>query len=98
MRELNLENRVMRKLKLSVAALACLLSVLVFPALAPAQSARMSRVKYTHDVVRGGQSGMLITLDAEIDGLRGVKVVAAAFFSFPNGKALFAAPGSAYRS
>jgi hypothetical protein len=60
----------------------------------PLPQARFIRVHPVFDVVRTGEKGMLIQVDADVDGLHGKSVVIAAYFSFADGKPLPAIPGA----
>jgi hypothetical protein len=61
--------------------------VLLLPALAQAQNARITRVQTIHNVVQGGHRGMLIRVHADVNGLQGQKVNMAVFF-YRNGQKL----------
>jgi hypothetical protein len=62
---------------------------------APAQeSARIVRLKAITDVVRGGQKGMVIQLDSEIDRLKDRQVVIRALFYTAANDLLLARPGA----
>jgi hypothetical protein len=61
-------------------------------------SGRVVAVRPTMDVVRGGQKGMLIELDSELDGLQNRVVCIRAVFYVPNGQPLLAGKGAIHRS
>jgi hypothetical protein len=84
----------MNTVKASLCAVFGLGLALLNPAEVLAQRAQVTRINTQMDVYRGGQRGMLITLDMEVDGLRGRQVNVAAFFSFQDGRKLIARPGS----
>ena len=58
------------------------------------ESGQIVRINTVHNVVRGGQTGMLIQIDTVAAGLKDRPVIIGAFFWTPAGVKLLARPGA----